>query len=64
MKLRIQIVASGEYPAPKPPAPAGFPPDIARALEIEIQRHMEGYGFSDVQVHTKEWLTTPGEFIR
>jgi len=46
--VQIRILASGVYPA------AQFPPDLARALEEEVKRHMTGYGFKEVLVKAED----------
>jgi hypothetical protein len=39
----IQIAACGQYPA-------DMPESLREALAAEVQRHMEGYGCTDVEV--------------
>jgi hypothetical protein len=43
----IEIISRGRYPLAECPKP------ILKALEIEIQRHMQAYGFTDVLVSTE-----------
>ena len=46
--VQIRVLARGVYPL------SVLPPELARALEEEVKRHMTGYGFKEVLVKAED----------